>query len=106
MDINKDFFTYRSDIILLEDEQAVVEAIKNIIKNYKYEVPFNESGSDIKELLLKEVFYVRKADILIDLQETINKYVDDVSVDDIITDDTNVINIILIYNKKEISLVV
>ena len=102
IDFNKNFFQFRGDIVLLEDEQAILEAVKNIIMNYKYEIPFNTAGSDIKELLLKPIFYVRKVDIIMDLKETINK-VEDCIVDDIRVKGTE-ITIILLYKNKELTL--
>lgn len=103
IDINKNFFQYRDDIVLLENEQAVLESVKNIIENYKYEVPFNTAGSDIKELLLKPTFYVRTVDIITDLKNTINDGVEDTIVDDIVVVGSD-ITITLLYQSKKLTL--
>jgi len=94
-DFNKKFYTQNNDIILLEKQQAIQEAIKNTLGLNEFDIPMSDEGANINYFQLKTVNHPEARLITKKIEEEILKieYVESVDIEFFFKDTNKRINL-------------
>ncbi len=73
IDLNKKFYSYRKDLILLEKTDAVKEAIKNCIKLSNLDIPFNDVAANIDNYQLQYLTHYNATQLVKEIERNLLK---------------------------------
>ena len=73
VDLNKKFYTYRKDLVVLEKVDAIREAIKNTLKLSESDIPFNDVAANIDYSQLKLLTHFNATQIMNNIESALLK---------------------------------